>query len=61
MQSVRFRSLLCLGLLGVISLSGCSNLSVAVGPKITQADLRNGSPRDAVGGPPPRAMTGWID
>ena len=40
MQSVRFRSLFCLGLLGVISLFGCSNLSVAVGPKITQADLR---------------------
>jgi hypothetical protein len=40
MQSVRLRSLLCLGLLGVISLSGCSNLSVAVGPKTTQADLR---------------------
>lgn len=40
MQSVRFRSLLCLGLLGVISFFGCSNLSVAVGPKITQADLR---------------------
>lgn len=40
MQSVRFRSLLCLCLLGAIGLSGCSNLSVAVAPKVTQADLR---------------------
>lgn len=40
MQLVRFRSLLCLCLLSAIGLSGCSNLSVAVGPKVTQADLR---------------------
>ena len=40
MQSVRFWSLPCLCLLGVIGLSGCSNLSVAVGQKVTQADLR---------------------
>jgi curli biogenesis system outer membrane secretion channel CsgG len=40
MQSVRFRSVLCLCLLGIISLSGCSNISVAVGPRVTQADLR---------------------
>lgn len=35
-----FRHLPCLCLLGVIGLSGCSNLSVAVGPKVTQADLQ---------------------
>jgi len=40
MQSVRFRNLSCLCLLGAIGLSGCSNLSVAVGPKVTQAELR---------------------
>jgi hypothetical protein len=40
MQSARFRSLLCLCLVAVIGLSGCSNLSVAVGPRVTQADLR---------------------
>ena len=40
MQSVRFRSLLGVCLLGAIGLSGCSNLSVAVAPKVTQADLR---------------------
>ncbi len=40
MPSVRLRSVLSLCLLGVIGLSGCSNLSVAVGPRVTQADLR---------------------
>jgi len=32
--------LMCLCLVGAIGLSGCSNLSVAVGPRVTQADLR---------------------
>ena len=34
------RSLLYLCLLSVVGLSGCSNLSVAVSPKVTQADLQ---------------------
>ena len=40
MQSVRVRMLTCLCLIGAIGLSGCSNLSVAVGPRVTQTDLR---------------------
>ncbi len=40
MQSAGLRRLLCLCLLAAISLSGCSNLAVAVAPKVTQADLR---------------------
>lgn len=40
MQSVRCRSVLGVCLLGFIVLSGCSNLSVAVSPRVTQADLR---------------------
>lgn len=40
MQSVRCRSVLGVCLLGFMVLSGCSNLSVAVSPRVTQADLR---------------------
>ena len=40
MPYTNLRVFACFLLLGMIGFSGCSNLSVAVSPKVTQADLQ---------------------